>query len=202
MAFIPSPNVMQIILQGTLYGSVIQNTLYFKKADSSAFTQSDFATLASAVEGWYNANIVNVLSDDVGFNTILGYDQTSQSAPAYSQPATISGNVLNTSAPGNVAFSVSFKTGNRGRSGRGRNYVAGIPELYLTGNNTQAVFYNGILNGYTALISAAATAGFVWGVLSKYSNGVPRASGLFQPVTTVTIANVQVDSQRKRVTQA
>lgn len=202
MAFIPATNTLQIILQGVLFGGTIQNTLYFQKSGGGAFNQSDFDDLADLVELWYFNNLVNFLSDTANFNLIIGYDLTSENAPVYSQPATLVGNVGSTSLPANCAFSISFKTGNRGRSGRGRNFVPAVPEFYVTGNSLDSVYYNGVRDGYEALINLATAGGFVWGVLSRYTNGAPRAQGLFQPVTTVTYANAQVDSQRKRVTQS
>lgn len=201
MAFIPAENVMLITLSGTLYGGKIQNTLYFKKSNGSSFSQADFDLLADTVELWYFNNLVNSVSNQAGFNVITGYDLTSDSSPVYSQLATLVGNVPSSAAPASVAFSISFKTGNRGRSGRGRNYVPGVPESVITGNSVSSAYYNAVRDGYEALIALVAAQGFVWGVLSRYTNGAPRVQGLFQPITNVTFANSQVDSQRKRVVQ-
>mgnify|MGYP000349371394 CR=1 FL=1 len=201
MAFVPAANVLQVELLQTLHGSKIENTLYFRTS-TPPWDDGAVDILNTTLETWWNANIKPSLSSDLAVTGIYCTDLTTQTSPTYERVLTTAGALGSDALPANNALSVSFKTLGRGRSSRGRNYVAGISELNMTGNSVQSSVATAIRDGYGALIAAVAASGFEWVVVSRYFNKAPRASALVQPITTVTIANVQIDSQRRRVKQS
>lgn len=199
MAFIPVANVAQANIRQTLNGERIENTLYFRAP--AAWSAGSLAALASGVAAWWTTGPRAVLSDDLVLREVYVVDLTTANSGTYTHTVVndpggpISGEAL----PNNCALCVSFRTANRGRSFRGRNYVAGINEGDVTGNVVAQATANGILAGYQGLMTYFSEAGLDWVVVSRYANGQPRAAGVATPVNAVTLVDRYIDSQRRRL---
>ena len=121
-----------------------------------------------------------------------------QGGAGYPSGAALAGtDISGSSLPGNVAFVLSFRTANRGRSGRGRNYIGGLNEDDVTGNLLTEAKANLFRDAYSAFLSEALFP-YRWVVVSRYNDGVKRAEGLVQTVTTVLYTDLTVDSMRGR----
>jgi len=102
--------------------------------------------------------------------------------------------------PFNCAHCVSFRTANRGRSGRGRNYVMGLSDSEAAASAIQTTRLNLDVNAYAALVGAGTfVAGLQFCVVSRYSGGAPRSVALIQPITSVLSVDATIDSQRRRL---
>lgn len=108
--------------------------------------------------------------------------------------------------PGNVTMSVSFRTALRGRSFRGRNYVAGLTEDQVAGNIFISTLSASWKAAYEAIAAAIASTGWTWVVVSRFSGvdavtkePIPRAAGVTTPVLSVIVVDDFVDSQRRRL---
>jgi hypothetical protein len=102
--------------------------------------------------------------------------------------------------PANVTLAVSLRTPFAGRSFRGRTYWIGLPEGAVVGDFVNASTAQNILTAVRALIEDVPqplNAQLV--VVSRYSNGVPRATGIATPVTAATLVDTRVDTQRRRL---
>lgn len=198
MDFVPAQFVMQVELVGTLHAQVVENTLYVRR--STGWNQTQWDILASIVEQLAN-DLSASLSQQLAWTRVDGTDLTSQTAPTYSTVFAnpITGNLSSPALPGSVAFCVSFRTAGRGRSSRGRNYVPGLAEDQVTGNSLSLAVISGLLASYSAFNAALPDESMEWGVLSRVSGGLPRSAGLFQPVTSVVATDINVDSQRRRL---
>jgi len=206
MAFIPVANTALVEVRFTQNGQNVENTLWFENAadpDSAALT-----TLAIAVRDWWDAELKPIVSSNVQLREVVATSMTTDSSPIGSSTpaeADFGGSTANI-VPGNVTMSISFRTGLRGRSFRGRNYAVGLTEDQVTGNQ----FVTGLTAlwqaAYFALIDAAATAGWQWVVVSRFSgvddsgDPIPRAAGVTTPVIDVVVVDDNVDSQRRRLT--
>lgn len=200
MPFIPVPDVLQAELRYTLFGQRIENVLYF--AGGGRAGQAGMNTLALQLQAWWVAEIAPNLSVQLTLNEIYITDLQSESGETYSGivAAGSQGQINDNALPGNVALCVSFRTAQRGRSFRGRNYVPGLAETSVAGNTVEAGVVNNLQAGYGALISTAAAAGFPWVVVSRYSGGDPRPVGLATNITGARVVDPFVDSQRRRLT--
>ena len=199
MAFIPAAAVAQIEMRGRAHVERVENTLYFHKT-AGGMTQADLDALTLFMAQEYNLAWKAQLPPEYVHAEVYGTDLTNATSftSTNTSQANVAGSKAGTGLPGNVTFCISFRTVNRGRSGRGRNYWPLLAEADVTGNFLSTAQRNLILGVYNRLISAPPT-GWVWGVLSRYTNGAPRVNGLFQPITNVIAVDDAVDSQRRRL---
>lgn len=201
MAFIAVPNAAMVEIRQTYFGQQIENTLYFEFP--SAPNPTDLQGLADDIDTWFTSQVLSV-----GLVSTLVYNETyvTDLATATSPTAVSTVNAGDTGSdnvsagmPGNVTICMSIRTSSRGRSSRGRNYISGIAEGAVTGNQFSSTLAASLTAAYEQLITTPPT-GWSWVVVSRYSNGAPRATGLKIPVTSVGVVDLNVDSQRRRLT--
>lgn len=201
MAFIPAVNCAQVEIRATYFGQQVENTLYFE--NEASFTTADMIALGEAVSDWWVDEVLTAgLSNQVALREVYVTNLTTVSSPT----TTV---LLNTGAvgsnsspglPGNVSIVISFRTEQRGRSSRGRNYLFGLTESLVAGNQVDVGSLETFRTGYVSLIGAILPAGWTWVVLSRYTNNAPRVTGLMIPITAVVVVDNNVDSQRRRLT--
>ena len=190
----------------TANGQQVENTLWFEFPTPPA--QSDLVDLVGDVFGWWTTNIAPLTSQAVQLREISAISMDTASSPQFAfAPATATfGTNTPNIVPGNVTLSVSFRTAQRGRSFRGRNYVVGLTEDQIAGNDVVAGVTTTWQAAYFELIAVAVGAGWVWIVASRFSgvdpvtgDPIPRASGVTSPITSVIVVDSFVDSQRRRL---
>jgi hypothetical protein len=102
--------------------------------------------------------------------------------------------------PANVTLAVSLRTPFAGRSFRGRTYWIGLSEGAVQGDFVINSTAQGILAAVRALVEDVPqplNAQLV--VVSRYANGAPRNIGIATPVTSVSLVDQRVDTQRRRL---
>jgi len=201
MAFIPVPDTVLAELRFDYFGQKIENTLYFRKLGGSSVAQA--VGLMNDLLLWWTTLLSTYLSEDISLRELNVTDLSSASGYSVSQAAPTpnpKGQLLASGLPGNVAICVSFRTPNRGRSFRGRNYVAGLAETDVTGNTLTPLKVAGILGSYQGIPSSIVSSAWDWVVVSRFAGGVPRTTGIATDVTSVVIVDDFVDSQRRRLT--
>jgi hypothetical protein len=198
MAFVPGTNVAQVNYMFTLHGQNVQNVLTFRHAGPIDQTAID-ALGARLVANW-DVEVAAQLSSDITLTGLRIYDLTTETAPVYEYSTGLptSGGLSAAAMPGSVAFCLSLRTANRGRSGRGRIYVAGLTELGVTGNSIPALNADALRDAYRELLIAPPT-DWVWGVSSRQHNGIALTAINFQPIVNVIWTDLTVDSQRRRL---
>jgi hypothetical protein len=206
MAFIPVPNTAQIRLEGRLDNQQTINDLYFFQ--DGGFTSLELEDLTANVFSWWNTSIVTVLNEGFSSLRASARDLTTENGISFeTATGASSGGVSGEAAPNNVAPAVSFRTGMAGRSFRGRNYIPGISNSSVVGNNVDAGWRDDILNGYSLLLPAGSVlpGTFVWVVASRFSGvdvdgkPIPRLAGIVTTITAVIFTDTVVDSQRRRL---
>lgn len=197
MAFIPVPNVAQVEVRMTLDSQRIENTLYFEKAAPWGIVQ--LQALTADIRAWWIALVAPLVSASVALNTVFARDLTF----ANSTQAEVSGGVSGTRGgpvlPSNVSLCVSFRTGQTGRSFRGRNYIVGLTEGDVIGNLVDDPLVQSYIDAYLGLLPIATENASEWVVVSRHTNGSPRVSGIGTPITSVVVVDRVVDSQRRRL---
>ena len=199
MAFTPVPNVCQVELRYLIAGQRCENTLYFRMA--SGFTTADMIELGDELINWWRDEIAPLVG--IGVQLVEAYvtNLTTETSAAVSVVPTVTalGQVNEELLPLNVAPAVSFRTAGRGRSSRGRNYIAGITNSNVAGSIVESSWAANVVAAYNALFTLASTLGVVWGVVSRFNGGNRRTEGIHQAITTVLFTDLVVDSQRRRL---
>jgi hypothetical protein len=200
MPFVPVPNTLQAELRFLWEGQRVENTLYF---EGSAGVSPSLATdLGDALIGWWDTNFKALTTDTMSLEEVYLTDLTSATSFTVSDTSglPLAGTNVSDSSPNNVAHCVSFRTAQRGRSGRGRNYVGGITEADLDGSVISALARAAHVVAYDILVGAGAfVPGLQWVVVSRFTGGAPRTTGLAIPITNVLSVDAIVDSQRRRL---
>jgi hypothetical protein len=101
--------------------------------------------------------------------------------------------------PNNVTWAIKFNTANRGRSGRGRNYIIGLTKPKVAANLLNPITAGQFVDGYLDLLTDLAASDWEWVVYSRFEDKVERTTGLAQPVVSVSFADLILDSQRRRL---
>jgi len=110
------------------------------------------------------------------------------------------GGQVSAGLPGNVSLAVSFRTGLSGRSFRGRNYLAGLTEGQVTGNEISSTAAAAFVDVYEGLLPTLTALSLTHVVVSRFAGGLPRVSGVATPVVSYLTTDLVVDSQRRRLT--
>jgi len=200
MAFVPVLDTVSASMRFTLWGQQIESTLYFKHSGEP--TTEDLQDIADYVDDFAASKLLAAgLSVSMVYReTFVTWLATVTSPTAVSTvSAGATGSDGDASLPGNVCFCVTFRTAERGRSARGRNYVSGIPVGSQTGNTIPSAFADGIVGAYNALIEFP-LADWTWVVVSRTQGGVSLLNGVTLPVTQAAYADLNLDSQRRRLT--
>lgn len=202
MAFVPVPNTAKVEMIFTSNGQPCENVFHLEYPTSPGTPELN--NLAADMKAWWTANLKPLVSANTSLTTILAADQTTQNAEVieYTTGLPITGDILGSTSeshPNNVTLAVKWNTGLRGRSFRGRTYHIGSVESQTSGNNFLTVPHTAILAAYTALITYTWTdTGWVLVVASRFSNNLPRTTGVTTPIVSAS-ANAKVDTQRRRM---
>lgn len=206
MPFVPVPNTVLCEFRMTADLQQVENTVYFELADTPA--ADDMTDLAELLRDWWISEYAPLVWQGVQLREVVVTDLSSASGPQVSvSPAVAAfGGQTGDPLPTNVSLTVSFRTALRGRSFRGRNFVVGLTEVMTTGANTLGPgTLSAWIDAYTALLALGSPLTATWVVVSRFSgvdaNGrpIPRAAGVTTPVTSVTIVDNIIDSQRRRL---
>ena len=198
MPFVPIPNVCKFDFVQTWQGQQIMNSLYIQSA--TAWTVNTVQDQIIALDTWAKAHLLIDASNTLSLNKIIATDLTSQTGISIENAVAggNSGAEAQTSVPNNVALCVKFVTGTRGRSYRGRWYLAGILASRVVDNRVTLSFAQSVADHFNALKSGAILEGNTWVVASRITNGAPRTTGIATPVTGVS-CEILIDSQRRRL---
>ena len=208
MAFVPAENVAFVELFFTYDGEAVENTLYFQGTDTS--DPELLASLGGIVKDWWVEQQSGAIVNNVTLREVQVSDLSSATGPQVSVTTDLphNGAVNLEGMPANVSPCISFRTGLRGRSTRGRNYICGIPEDKVVQNNIVGSWADGVVSNYDLLRTTAQTAGWTQVIVSRYEGytivsgkkkPTPRASAVVSTVTNCLFTDLVVDSQRGRL---
>lgn len=199
MVFVPVPNVFRGDWRFRCDGQEMQFSQYWADSLGTPGAVSLIDTIMS--EHWDRLRLV--FSPDVALVERVITDLSTQSSPSFSFPVTPPQGGANVGAgealPNNVSLCVSARTSLRGRSFRGRNYLPPLPEQLVDGNTVLTTAVTAILDSYNLMRADSASQALDMVVVSRVSNGVPRAQGLTTDITTFIVSDPTVDSQRRRL---
>lgn len=198
MAFIPVPLCSLVELLFDWNGQRCEQTLWV--ATDTAPSAIYLANLAGVVATWWQTDLADSISDSAALVEVVATYKGSQSGPQASVTAGLpdTGNVPTASVPNGTAFVVKFGTANIGRSFRGRNYVVGVPQSAFVDSVMTISAANAILGSYSNLTANLSAIQATHVVVSQFTNGAPRVSGINTPVNSYTATTRASRSQRRR----
>lgn len=201
MAFQSVPGTAEAVVRIQLNGVISTNTFYFEQG--GGYTQSDIDNLASLVDAWVDNEYLPLISADAAYlsTNVRGLENIVDLAAVDSTGAGVGG-VAQKPLPANVTIAIKRETGLTGRSARGRVYIIGMPITWLPTNENlvDPTLLTGMVAALNALrVDVAASSSWEEVVVSRYSNGVKRTTGVVFPVTTYINTDNTVDSQRGRL---
>jgi len=200
MAFQPVPTAAKVSIEGRLADEPAIITLGFSQA--GAWGASEINQLAVDVADAFVTNALPFMASNYVYEqTVATGLRTDPDVTATSDTASgTPGGSLVVAPPNNVTLAISFRTGLTGRSARGRNFWPGLVASTVTDNEVSAVAANQIAGWYEAsFLPPGGISDWTWVVISRFSGGAPRVSGIVTPITQVVIVDTVVDSQRMRL---
>jgi len=200
--FIPANNCASIELIYTTGGNITENVLHVKK--STPYSGPDLVALRNAVNAWDNAHWANLraLACQLFRIRCKALDSPASPVDDFLLTTPRGGGQSTGVMPSNVAFCIKAATGLAGRSQRGRLYVTGIADTWVTGpgnNDVPSAFVGFWVGALNQLITDLATAGSTLVVVSYRKDHAWRVAAQATPVTLWTATDFHLDSQRRRL---
>lgn len=200
MVFIPVPSCYQTTLFYNISGQVCMNTI-------TLFNPvADEASVCEAANNIMYDFWTDTYDDQIGtgcslyqIKTVSLESESASFALLVIDPA-VTGQRTSPVLPTNVSATCTFLTGNRGRSYRGRWFVAGMTEDMVTGNLLNTAHHDALQASFAAMPSLLTGTDFAHVIASRFHNGVARAIGVYTYVLTYRM-NFPVYTQRRRLRQ-
>lgn len=199
MPFIPVPDCVQVELVYLFDTQRCQNVLHYNP--NGAYGPDEMLELGAEMVDWFDANMQPNLATTISLIAVRVTDLATATAPSVEVTSglPLAGTLSSPALPNNVSCVITKRTVFRGRSYRGRIYMAGITEADVTNNIVAGARLTSWLDAW-AIARSMVTTGLEWtmGVVSRFEGGSPRAEGILTPVLGFTSDGV-VDSQRRRL---
>jgi hypothetical protein len=206
MPFVPVPNTIEVQSVFELDGQIVENTSYWEK--TGGWGAPEISTFLDDVRSVIVEDLLPVLSSTIKLVRMIGtlLDAVDAISLTLSVSPPAAGGDSTDPLPNNASYTVSFLTANRGRSFRGRNYIAGLTNgVQLDGNHVTDTFRSALLVYYSDLRAVGADNGITMVVVSRFSGvdgdgkPIPRTTGVTTPITSFATFDTVIDSQRRRL---
>lgn len=200
MTFVPTEDCAVAVIEQGLGSDLWTNTLWFEKED---FDQAALDTLADWLHVWWAAEVMPYVMSVWSLTKVTVYGQNSPTdLYAVDSEDPVFGERGGTVLALNVALCVTFRTATRGRSGRGRNYLAGMSELDVNQDAvTDPAMVLALATSFYDLVDDVSAIDWEWVVVQKFSAGVPLTAGVARPVTSAEIRSNIISTQRRRISR-
>ena len=199
MAFVPIPLGAIVTVNAVMGLQRIQNT--FTYTHLAGWGQDELDDLTAAVGDTWAANMFGKVSTDYELSSVVGTDQRLP-VGFVSEYLDANGEGTDTGAalPNNCTFAVARVTGLRGRSARGRVFIAGLTENALLSQNTvTATWADSVVAALEAVRTAATGVSWTEVIASRMTNGVANNPAVTRPVTEYLYTDNVLDSMRRRL---
>lgn len=210
MAFQICPGIATVTLQISGPGAdIMENVLHFYKGSNVAWTATELTTLVNGIDTWTGVGdgagnkYTNSMSTGASIISITARDMTTATGPEIVKTVAHPGTDASALLQSGVSKAFTFRSGNAGRSQRGRAYMSNLCSGSVSGtdvNSMAAASLTGITAMWKSLIAAttALNAAWYWCVLSRKQNGIVLVNGLPVKITDVGTSKTQFDYQRRR----
>lgn len=200
MAFIPVPQTAQVRIVSSYFNDTVINNLYFEKQGTPP-TITEMRAMQASVNDWFGNTMLTFLPSTFTFQRTEARLLTTQ-FDLVSNVSTNAGvgDLSGAGLPGNVTASIKFDGGIAGRAYHGGNHFSGLIEANVTGNTIDSTWLASVVAGYMDLLTLFPAGGeWIWVIVSRYFNNLPRTEGITSPVQGAYTVNARVHTQRSRV---
>lgn len=197
--FVPTPDVVEVTLEHFGFEGInMAHVLHLLNLNPPT-TEDQVNDLIGNLANWYATQVMPYICNQVQFDTatcvpIDAPDLFQTIDHAHIVHGGISGQMM----PNQDAFRLELLTTLPGRSGRGCKYISGLPRSVVVGNDVTLQWATFIRDAWRGLIPIAAGLGWTWVVLSKITEGAPRAEGVVTPITDVDFKRLRVSNRVTR----
>jgi len=200
MPFVPAPNLIMVEFRYLFNSQKCENRIMCDNLGTVG--DADLTDLATGCWDWWESDYSEHISGSVLLSSVVATDLTTIDGAqyTYAPDTTTTGQTTEGSMPNEVSLCVSLRTGHRGRSARGRWYVAGLPrEQMVNDNEVTSAYQSAIASDLSSLLLVATDLSKVFVIASFISEGAPRPGGpVYFPITTATVLDPIVDSMKSR----
>jgi hypothetical protein len=197
--FIPAIHTVKMAVISYLASQRIVNVFHshFEDAAPDAASAADAADVLAAA---WDTNLMPVFSNQISFSHVEWVILDTQTAPAgRTGEAGTPGSINHPSIAANAALVITARTALRGRSYRGRTFVAGIPNNFLSNAVTvDSTYANDLVAGFQLLQDAMTTIASPLSVVSYQHDGRKTTPAHVETITHFT-TDYFIDSQRRRL---
>lgn len=181
---------------------VVQNTLNFQY-QLGLYDQAKLNTLSDQVDQIVHSNFKSLISLGMTYlrTEVRGLNDENDLTSVNADNTGLC-TAAGTQLPLNVTFCLKLGTGFTGKSARGRFYTVGMQDGHLNSGNKLTVtttYRDAWVAALNAMKSACALLSWNLVIVSRWHNNVKREEALVKNVTTISYANIDVDSQRGRL---
>lgn len=196
--FIPVPGVLQANVRFSLEGQQIENVMCFRY-DGMPFGAAAAAVYDVLNTVWWDGFRAQIASECVSVENYM-VDLSDEAGPVAALPAftNAAGAATGFPVPNNAALVITHRTANRGRSYRGRTFVAGIAKSVVSGSYVDPGVVSDIVNAFNDMVDASQAAEVPFTIASRRHNKNPRVEGIDTIVTLCVARDNVLDSQRRR----
>lgn len=211
MAFQPCPGVASMVMSFMLRdGDIAENVFHVLRA--GPWDPGALHSTALLFNHWWHDGTGaghayrNYQGNDTHLLQTVGTDLTTDASPTSTAPAAEASNVGGSSdraLQAGLTFAITARTGLRGRSFRGRTFIAGLSQGVVAAVGDDFIVASEaddlvlIFNHLITDISTGDPDNQLC-VLSRYHNNVKRANGIGTPITQHGYSSLALDYQRRR----
>lgn len=199
MAFIEVPQCVMATVNFVHGTQAFSNTFWFQKA---SFNDADILQLATDIDDYFATDGgLDLFSFDVSYVQTKVYDMRSETGGAVTVATGAGPGTVNEEVESiGLSVVVTLYTAARGRTARGRIYVAGFPSGWCDSGAWDANAKTNAVNYCGGVMGKANLTGFDNVVVSRYLDGAPRSGGgIYRPITSMVVRKDAPGFQRRRV---
>lgn len=196
MTFQVVPDTAAFVIEMGVGQTLWSNTFYGVKP---GYYLGDMEVFAHLLYDVWGTNYMPLISDDYTLNKVTAYDLRADGAPMYVYTDTpVPGGDTASALPIQDALVLTLYTQTRGRSGRGRLYLAGFTEGDVAVREFTTACLTAAAGCFYNVVAQFATAGWTWSVVSRYHNNVKRAEGVTMTITSYLFRSAIPGNQQRR----
>lgn len=199
MTFIPVFNGVELQVFYGYSNQSFSNTLNY--AVTLPVTSLALNDLLDDWEAFLAARFVAQLSSNAQVTGVRARDISSQTGLIIERTLTppIQGLAGGESLPYQIAATLSLRTAQSGRIGRGRLYFGGLTIAQINGNDLEPAAVADWIDMFDDWKVTAGSQGFTWSVASRFFNGQPRVQGVTFPITSTSMDSTPRTQRRRQV---
>lgn len=198
MAFIPVPFTLQVNIRAQYDTQLIENVLNFKKEEG--WLEAEALVFLEDLQTWLAVDIVDRQVTTYAYQEFYATQLDTDDGWTLVHDLTgLTGTEAGDGLPSTNAAVITHYTNKRGRSYRGRTYLAGIPDGYVVRSTIGSTHVAALTNAFNDLRAVAIDHGAVFVVVSRQHDNAPRVTGVTTPVNSSVCQPVIATQRRRRV---